>query len=366
MIPAMVSVLHLSTGKSLRGGERQVMLLHNGLLKKGIKSFLVCNAASELSKQNIARIQSVPWHGEADPFGLLRFYYHCKKAAPEKIHCHDAHALFHGSIIGALLGVPIVYTRRVLFSLHDNFISKWKYAHCEALITVSNAVAGQFDAYLPPEKIHVVHDGVDWNTPMLSRREARNALGVPENCRIIGAVGHFTREKNLPLVLKLAQALRDKYPHVKIVCIGPADFQTGSLPDNIVRAGYKTDAASYYSAFDLYISSSKREGLGSALIDAVVRNIPAIALDAGGTRDIFPEAWPLVPENTPGLFIAAVIQAIDNFETAKSDALICGKRARDIFSVDSMVDGTLRVYRQILRGKHAANGPAQRSNHNFQ
>jgi Glycosyltransferase len=342
------SILHLSTGKALRGGERQVRVLHNGLLKKGHKSLLVCKATGELSRQNIAQMQSVSWHGEGDLFGLLRLYNLYKKTAPTIIHCHDAHALFHGSIIGARLHIPIVYTRRVLFALHNNFFSKWKYAHCNALIAVSNAVAKQCAALMPGEKIRIVHDGVDWKAPMLCRREARKVLGVPEDSFIIGTVGHFTREKNLSLVVKLAEALRDKYPHVNIICIGPADFQTSSLPDNCMSAGFKPDAASYYNAFDLYISSSVREGLGSALIDAVVRDIPAVALDAGGTRDIFPEAWPLVSENSTDLFIAEVTKAINNYKKAKSDALLCGKRARNIFSIESMVNGTIEVYRRIL------------------
>jgi glycosyltransferase involved in cell wall biosynthesis len=254
----------------------------------------------------------------------------------------------------------------VLFALHNNFFSKWQYAHCDALIAVSNAVAKQCNACMPFEKIHVVHDGVDWKTPTLSRREARNAMGVPEDDFIIGTVGHFTHEKNISLVLLLAEAIRNKYPHVKIVFIGPADFLTGQFPDNIVQAGFKTDAASYYNAFDLYISSSVQEGLGSALIDAVVRDIPAIAVDAGGTRDIFPETMPPVPVNFPELFIASVIRTIDNFEKAKSDALVCGNRARDIFSVDSMVDGTIHAYRQLLPSESVNNDPLQRGNHNLQ
>ena len=352
-MPNNFSILHFSTGKSLRGGERQAMFLHDGLLKKGFKSLLVCKAAGVLSRQNIAHMQSVPWNGEGDPFGFIKFHHQCKKASPNIIHCHDAHALFHGSIIGHLLHVPVVYTRRVLFSLHNNFISKWKYAHCNALIAVSNAVAQQCGALMPGEKIHIVHDGVDYNVPMLSRRESRIALGVPEDCFAIGTVGHFTCEKNISLVVSLAKALQDKYPRVKIVCIGPADFQTDSLPNNFIPVGFKPDAATYYNAFDLYLSSSLREGLGSALIDAVVRDIPVIAIDAGGTPDIFPEAWPLVPENSPELFIGAAVQAIDNFKKAKSDALLCGKRARDLFSVDSMVDGVILVYRHIVKRESA-------------
>lgn len=347
-MPDTFSILHLSTGKPLRGGERQAMFLHNGLLKKGHNSLLVCKAKGELSNHTISQMQSIPWFGEGDLMGFLRLYNLCKKKAPTFIHCHDAHALFHGSIIAALLHVPTVYTRRVLFALHSNFISRWKYARCDAIIAVSNVVAQQCRSLISGGKIHVVHDGVDWKTPLLSRSEARRSLGLPEDCFIIGTAGHFTREKNVSFAVSLSRSFWGKYPKVKIVCIGPVDLQEKSLPDNLVLAGYKPDAVLYYNAFDLYISTSVREGLGSALIDAVVRDIPAVALDAGGTRDIFPDAWPLSPENSPELFIASVKSAIDNFAKAKSDAVLCGKHARDLFSIDLMVDSTLSVYQEIL------------------
>ena len=344
------SIFHLSTGKSLRGGERQAMFLHNGLLKKGVQSVLLCKAGSELARQSLRGIQPVSWRGEADLFAFIRIYNLCKKMAPSIVHCHDAHALVHGSIVGALLKIPIIYSRRVIFPLHNDPLSRWKYGQCAAIIAVSNAVANQCAASMPSKKIHVVHDGVDWNTPLLSRGEARKAMALSDNSFLIGTVGHFTGEKNLSLTLELAKALRSNYPQVKIICIGDADFRDMSLPDNFFAIGLKPDAVSFYNAFDLYISTSTREGLGSALIDAVVRDIPAVATDAGGTRDIFPEHWPLVPQNSSDLFIASVKHAIDDYEKAKSDALLCGKRARDIFSILSLVENTIAIYQRIVRG----------------
>ena len=83
------------------------------------------------------------------------------------------------------------------------------------------------------------------------------------------------------------------------MCIGKADFRGMQLPDNFFAITPKPNAVSFYNAFDLYISTSTREGLGSALIDAVVRDIPAVATDAGGTRDIFPEHRPLARKIPP-------------------------------------------------------------------
>jgi L-malate glycosyltransferase len=343
------TIVHLSTGKSLRGGERQLVALHTGLLKRGHPSILICREGSELSHQNIKELVPVSWSGEADVTGLFRLIHACRSNGASIIHCHDSHALSHGAIAGKMLHVPVVYTRRVIFPLHGNFFSQWKYRQCAKLIAVSGAVADQCRVAVAQEMIAVIPDGVDWNRAIVSRPEARRALGIPEEGFVIGSVGHFTHEKNLPLLIALANSLQTAKPHVRIVCIGPTDIRRKSIPGNMLCTGLKPDAVTFYNAFDAYVSASTQEGLGSALLDAVVRDIPAAAVDAGGTRDIFPDGWQLTTPNDPDGFVKAVIAIIENPEEARQKAAACGERARSIFSLDSMVDRTIAVYDSIGR-----------------
>jgi glycosyltransferase involved in cell wall biosynthesis len=134
---------------------------------------------------------------------------------------------------------------------------------------------------------------------------------------------------------------------VKLVCIGPYDEKRKkrlSLPESLVCTGPLDNAVQYYGAFDAYVSTSSYEGLGSALLDAVVRDIPAVAVDAEGTRDIFPQGHPLVMRGDYEAFAAAVAAMVRGYEAATAEAKRCGARARDIFSVDAMVEKTLTIY----------------------
>jgi glycosyltransferase involved in cell wall biosynthesis len=343
------AIVHLSTGKHFRGGERQALLLHNGLLEKGYKSLLICRAKGELSRQHTSSLSSVSWKGEWDASGLMRIITRCKSASPSIIHCHDAHSFTHGIIAGSLLRIPVVYTRRVVFPLRNNIFSNWKYGKCRLFIAISKAVALQCLRIAGQERIRIVPDGVEWRKPSLSRAEARTLLGIPDGCFAIGTVGHFTHEKNLPLIATLAGALKKEKKDVRIVCVGPygADLE---YPDNMIFTGYKPNASDCYAAFDAYISGSMNEGLGSALIDAVVRDIPVVAVDAGGTRDIFPENRPLVSSGDESGLILSVKKIIDNHEKALSDAKKCGIRARAIFSVENMVNKTIEAYKSVIKG----------------
>jgi glycosyltransferase involved in cell wall biosynthesis len=198
--------------------------------------------------------------------------------------------------------------------------------------------------------VHIVGDGADWTAPLLSRTEARKQLGIPADTFVFGTVAHFTAEKDIALIFGLANSIQVKKPGARLVCIGPFDEKLKkrySIPKSIVFAGKLDNAAQYYSAFDAYVSTSSAEGLGSALLDAIVRDIPCVAVNAGGTPDLFPDDWRLVKRGDYEGFTAAAAGLMDDYPAAQAAAKRCGARARDIFSVDAMVEKTMAVYTTV-------------------
>jgi len=344
------AVLHFSTGKTMRGGERQVLLLHKGLLERGIKSYVLCRKGGELAHKTFENKIPISWFGEWDLpafFNLIRI---CKINHPTIIHCHDAHALAHSSAAGAMLSTPVVYTRRVIFPIGSSRLSRRKYASCAAIIAVSEAVAEKCIEAVPSSRVFIVGDGVDLSSTMLPRSEARRRLGLPDDLFVIGTVAHFTREKDFTLVYYCASRLEAEKDDARLVCIGPYSDnkkRRQTLPESLLLTGPLDNAVQYYSAFDAYISTSSKEGLGSALLDAVIRNIPTVAVDAEGTRDLFPENWHLIRRGDYDGFSTAVLHLMDNYKSAKRDAETCGARARDVFTAGLIIDKTLEVYATV-------------------
>jgi glycosyltransferase involved in cell wall biosynthesis len=341
------TILHFSTGKYFRGGERQVEFLHKGLCSAGMRSVLVCRRGGELSGRKLADTTALSWRGEWDVIGLAAFIRICKQHRPAIIHSHDGHSLAHASIAGALTGAAVIHTRRVIFPLGTLAFSRWKYDRCKALIGVSEAVARACKEALPQVRVHVVHDGVDWTAPGLPRRDARRELGIDEKAFVIGAVAYFTEEKDLPLLASLARALQSRSPSARIACIGPVHGRAWGLPENLIFPGFRDNAAQYYAAFDAFVSASPREGLGSALLDAVVRDIPCVAVDGGGTRDLFLDRSALIKPGDAESFAVAVTRLIDGYRDARATATACGVRARGMFSIQTMVQRTIDVYKTV-------------------
>lgn len=338
----------------MRGGERQIAWLHSGLLEHGVTSTLICKKNGGLAKQNLPETIPVSWHGEWDIAGLCRIMHYCRSLRPSIIHCHDAHGFSHGSVAGALLKIPVVYTRRVCFRIRTDLFTTWKYNNSRKIIAISHAVAQQCEQVVRQNAISIVYDGVDWTQPMLTRKEAREILHIPQDSFVVGTVGYFSHEKNMLLLIQLAAELYKTHSHVCIVCLGTTDARQDAVPANMILTGHIPDAARFYSAFDAYISASTQEGLGSALLDAVVRDIPAVAMDGGGTRDIFPNTMPPIPLNNNAALTSALFLLIDTYSNAQIIARECGIRARKLFSVASMVENTMNVYNEIFSNQEPA------------
>lgn len=139
-------ILHLDSGREMRGGQWQVLRLIEGLAGEGVESTLLARKDSPL--YIAARKQG--WRVE--PLGLTRAVMELR--SHDLIHAHDART----HTMGALLRKrPLIVSRRVAFPVG----SRWKYGRARRYIAVSEFVKGVLMAGgVPEEKISVVYDGV--------------------------------------------------------------------------------------------------------------------------------------------------------------------------------------------------------------
>ncbi len=119
-----MKILHLDSGREIKGGQIQMRLLVDGLRAAGVE----CGVRSPL------------WNEEIQ--------------APDLIHCHDARS-------HTWAGKPFVVSRRVGFPVKSGLLSRWKYSRPSAYLAVSNFTASTLrDAGVPDEKIFLVPDAV--------------------------------------------------------------------------------------------------------------------------------------------------------------------------------------------------------------
>jgi glycosyltransferase involved in cell wall biosynthesis len=297
-------ILHVDTGREMRGGQRQVLLLLCGLRDAGEECTLLARAAAPLfiSAKNLglpvypARLETV-WR-------LSR--------QNNIVHTHDAHA---HSLAALASRVPFVVSRRVAFPLKTSIVSRWKYRRAARLLAVSQFVADELRrAGMTKDRIDVVYDAVDTNVPAGEWSADDPAV----------ALDSADPAKGRDLVAEAARLA------------GVSVIYSNDLQQDLKRA----------SMF-LYITRS--EGLGSAALLAMAMGIPVIGSAVGGLREAlaFGEAGSLTENDAAA--IAAAIQHLREDSSLARTLIEQGKRrVAEHFTVQRMVERTRESYRRAL------------------
>src|SRR5262245_26513615 len=138
-------VLHLDSGKEMRGGQWQVLHLLEGLAVSGIETTLLARAGAPL----FAAAQKRGWH--VQPLSAMQAL--TVSGGHDLVHAHDARSHTLAAIMGR---PPLIVSRRVAFPIR----SRWKYNRAARYIAVSECVKSVLIAGgVAAERIEVVYDG---------------------------------------------------------------------------------------------------------------------------------------------------------------------------------------------------------------
>jgi glycosyltransferase involved in cell wall biosynthesis len=129
------------------------------------------------------------------------------------------------------------------------------------------------------------------------------------------------------------------------------------LSATVHLAGYRTDADSLLAAARVACLSSREEGMGSVLLDALAFGLPIAATRAGGIPEVIidGESGLLADVGNPFALADVICRIIQDEELAARLGDGAKRRANE-FSVERMTDRTLEVYERVLEG----NGPLSR------
>ena len=276
--------LHVDTGRELRGGQWQALYL----VERLTDATLLARAGSPLFEEAARRKVDVR------ELSLRAFVAAAKQA--DLVHAHDARA----HTMAAVVGAPLVVSRRVAFPVKRGFLSRQKYARASLFLAVSKFVAAQLiEAGVPESKIRVVYDGVPL-PEMVSSHSGR------------------------------VIALASKPVEIPGISVDLTSNLWGDLATASVFV-YKSDA----------------EGLGSAALAAMAAGVPVVASHVGG----LPEA---VEHGKTGFlvddgdFATPVRRLLDDSALAREMSRAGRERAEKEFSVNVMVERTQQAYREVL------------------
>jgi glycosyltransferase involved in cell wall biosynthesis len=360
--------LHIDTARTWRGGQAQVMHTVMGLRARRFRAALVAHPEGELYRRMSEGTDLIPLapRNEIDLTAAWRLSRVLKQLRPDVIQAHDPHAVAMAATalsIASPSPLPkLLATRRIEFRIARNSFSKWKYGQVDCFVAISEAVRDRLIADgIPRQKTTVVHEGVDVERIVhLPAANVHAAFYLPTHAPIVGNIGALVGQKGQQHLIDAAALVVRAVPDSRFVICGDGELRPAleeqikrkHLERHVFLAGFRPDVLELLKGFDLFALSSLQEGMCTSLVDAMAAAKAAVATAVGGVPEVMAdrETGYLVPPRDHEAMADRITALLKDEarRTRMGEAAL--KRARQLFTVDRMVEGTLATYEKLLNG----------------
>jgi glycosyltransferase involved in cell wall biosynthesis len=214
------------------------------------------------------------------------------------------------------------------------------------------------------DRVTVVLNGIDgdrFRRDPARRAAARQGLGLGADEIAVVAVGRLEPQKRFDLLLRTIAPLVARHSDLKLFVAGDGSARPGleaerdrlGLGRSSRLLGHVADPSDVYQAADVFVQSADYEGTPNAVLEAMAFEVPVVATDAGGTRE-------LVRDGEDGIVVArgdeqALTAAIESVITDRAAARYRAERARDRVETDLAFATRMRrvedIYEMLADGR---------------
>lgn len=365
-----MKVLHLIKVKGIGGAEQHLLALLPSLRQRGVDAqVLSLDAGADAARFHRALDErGVPWQRVATGFDVsprlgISVVRAVRAAHPDLLHTHMVHGDVYGSVAAKMLRLPFVSSRhnddRYLLGPF-RYVDRAFMKRVRRLIAISDSVRDFLvRAGLPADKLLTIHYGLD-ELPSAPSELTPEQAGIPPDAPLVLAIGRLIAQKDHDTLLRAFTLAREHHPDARLAILGwgVLEQQTRELihelglDDSVVLPG-RVEPRAWLERADIFAHSSRWEGFGIVLLEAMLARLPVVATRVSAIPEIVAdgETGLLVEAGDAEGFAVALTELLD--DASRRDDL--GKaglaRARAEFSVARMTRRTIDVYRDALAGE---------------
>lgn len=356
----------------VRGGaEKQLTLLATGLPRSEFDVHVAVLTHSgpyeaELRRQQID-VTLVGKRWKLDPLAYFRLKQLIKRLQPDVVHTWIFAANCYGRKAAFALSVPRVVAG-------ERCVDRWKAGYELAIDRylarrtnriVANS-SGVRDFYvehgIDPGKFTVIPNGIEPDVPAttIHRTDWLEHLDLPDDARLIGAVGRLWPQKRYKDLIWAAELLRagrgDTY--LLIVGDGPQRMQLErycrqiQVQSHVRFLGERDDVDQLLPHLDVFWLGSAYEGQSNALMEAMRAARPAVVTDIPGNRDlVVPDVTGyLVPVGDSATMARRTHQLLNDPDLAQRMGQAARERILKEFTLENMIARYGKLYRELVEG----------------
>lgn len=238
---------------------------------------------------------------------------------------------------------------------------------CDRVVANAQALVADYAAWagVLPERMRIVPNGFDVQGFLaLPSRAMRPLFGIGDDATVVLSLGRLAPEKNLPMLLRVWAALHSQDENHVLLIAGHGVQEPElrelardlGIASHVVFAGQTTEPQSFYRAADVFVLTSRLEGMPNVLIEAQLFGVPAVTTAAGGAGEVVldGETGFVVAIDDERAFGEALARLLGDPGLRGRMARHAAQRAQARFSVERSADAIDAVIDELARGEERA------------
>jgi glycosyltransferase involved in cell wall biosynthesis len=355
-----VNVLFLNSSRRRGGTEKWVSLAVRSLSGK-VDVFLACRNPALWSGLPVRPIR-LPFLFEADAATIVRLV---RLILSRRIHVlvptkRKDYAL--AGIASRLSGARNVLRLGIVRKLGDRWYNRLIYrAWADGIVVNAEKIKSALveSPFIVPESVRVIYNGVDAES--VRRKSEESVPALPEFSFALASMGELSQRKGMDLLIRGFSEFLHRIPNEEktgLVLIGEGSerselerlAQKLGIAGAVFFAGFQENPYPYLKACDLFVMTSKNEGISNALLEAMALGKPVLATAAGGTDELIRhrENGILIDDPSPESLGEALADLYMDVQKRERIAENGYKTVVEFCSLDRMRDELLDFFKQTV------------------
>ena len=364
-------VIHIVEDLKIGGLEKVISSIVLNLNKNKFTFEVWCLArggeiANELIQKNV-KVKIFAMSSYHNPLNIIKIANHLKKSKVDILHTHGYFASTFGRFAAILAKTPVIithiHTTYYGFKKRNILIEKFLSYFTDKIVCVSESTRKFVEKIerIENNKICVIYNGSATNNGCSEKTLiSRSKLAISGNDFVIITVASLVANKGHKNLLDAITILSKKQKNLCLLVVGEGPLKNElkaysnnlQISPRVIFTGLRKDVFSLLKLSDLFVlSSTEREGLGVALIEAMSQGLALIGTKIGGIPEV-------IENNVNGLLVAPenpceLADAILRMMTDKSKREKMAQEGKKIFkkkfSIQIMIEKIELLYDECVK-----------------
>lgn len=294
-------------------------------------------------------------------FSILK---HLKKIGPKIVHTELGGDLY-GRLAAKILKVPLIISTEQNLNPDENIVQnilkKFTIRFAHKIVAISEAVKNDLIARynVPENKISIIYNGLDLNKFLNFSKpfKTENTDANVDNKVILGTIGRLALQKGHSVLIKALAHIKDLNFECLIAGTGPLkdeldkEIKNSGLENKVKFVGLIQDVPVFLNSLDAFVFPSLWEGQGIVLLEAALMNLPIIASEVDGIKEVLNREDAYFVKAGDDIDLASKISwLINNYNSApvKERSLKLKNEIINKFSIVTIADEYRKLYEKLL------------------